>query len=328
MMDLLALFKICRIMLEEHGYHRSGKKCREKFENLYKYYKKTKEGKAGRQDGKNYRFFRQLEAIYGGSNNQVREHKLCESISFSISNSSHEFETSSSENNEEYDLTGMASAMGDHSVDLEKKKLQQHIDVDNGHGSKRSRRIGWREKVKAFIDSEMRRLMERQEAWMDSMLKTIERREQERTWREMEWRRQETARFDREHQQWAKERAWIEARDAALMEALKKSSGGNEQLINVSLSLSKAQLLPERGNNIQAGCNTDESETWSLIHLRTSLESSFQECGYLSDGLWEAIASKMTCLGYNLNGAECKEKWENIRASFSKIADDGNRKVD
>jgi len=55
-------------MSEEHGYQRSGKKCREKFENLYKYYKKTKEGKAGRQDGKHYRFFRQLEALYGDAN--------------------------------------------------------------------------------------------------------------------------------------------------------------------------------------------------------------------------------------------------------------------
>lgn len=40
-------------MAEEHGYHRSDKKCSEKFENLYKCYKKKKEGKAGRQDGKN-----------------------------------------------------------------------------------------------------------------------------------------------------------------------------------------------------------------------------------------------------------------------------------
>ncbi|XP_043693169.1 trihelix transcription factor PTL-like [Telopea speciosissima] len=57
--------EVSRIMAEEHGYQRSGKKCREKFENLYKYYKKTKESKAGRQDGKHYRFFRQLEALYG-----------------------------------------------------------------------------------------------------------------------------------------------------------------------------------------------------------------------------------------------------------------------
>ncbi|XP_042468200.1 uncharacterized protein LOC122051251 isoform X2 [Zingiber officinale] len=56
--------EVSRIMAEEHGYQRSGRKCREKLENLYKYYKKTKEGKAGRQDGKHYRFFRQLEALY------------------------------------------------------------------------------------------------------------------------------------------------------------------------------------------------------------------------------------------------------------------------
>ena len=56
-------------MSEEHGYQRSGKKCREKFENLYKYYKKTKVGKAGRQDGKHYRFFCQLEALYGETSN-------------------------------------------------------------------------------------------------------------------------------------------------------------------------------------------------------------------------------------------------------------------
>lgn len=327
-------------MSEEHGYHRSGKKCREKFENLYKYYKKTKEGKAGRQDGKNYRFFRQLEAIYGesasSSNNQVREaknynlhdqDKLCnKSISFSISNSSHDqLETSSSENNEEYDLSAMAFAMS-HSMDrLEKdKKKIQRFD-DDCQAAERSRRLGWREKLKAFVDLQMRKLVEGQEAWMGNILKTVEQREQERAWREIEWRKQEAARLDREHELWARERAWMEARDAALMEALKKSSLGYEQLINVNLSLSKTQLLSERGHN-RVEDNTSESETWNLIQLRTSLDSSFQECGYSNDELWEVIAAKMTCLGHNLSGVECKERWENIRASLSKVAD-VNRKV-
>lgn len=48
------------------GYQRNAKKCKEKFENVHKYYKKTKDGRAGRQDGKSYRFFSQLEALYGG----------------------------------------------------------------------------------------------------------------------------------------------------------------------------------------------------------------------------------------------------------------------
>ncbi|KAI8002216.1 Trihelix transcription factor PTL [Camellia lanceoleosa] len=54
---------VSRIMWEEHGYQRSERKCRDKFENLYKYYKKTKECKAGRHDSKHYRFFRQLQAL-------------------------------------------------------------------------------------------------------------------------------------------------------------------------------------------------------------------------------------------------------------------------
>ncbi|PON76219.1 GAMYB transcription factor [Parasponia andersonii] len=45
------------------GYKRSAKKCKEKFENVYKYHKRTKEGRAGKTDGKTYRFFDQLAAF-------------------------------------------------------------------------------------------------------------------------------------------------------------------------------------------------------------------------------------------------------------------------
>ncbi|XP_039056684.1 trihelix transcription factor GTL1-like isoform X2 [Hibiscus syriacus] len=55
--------------LAELGYKRSAKKCREKFENVHKYYKRTKEARAGRQDGKSYKFFSQLEALHTTSAN-------------------------------------------------------------------------------------------------------------------------------------------------------------------------------------------------------------------------------------------------------------------
>ncbi|KAM3359371.1 trihelix transcription factor DF1 [Capsicum galapagoense] len=45
------------------GYHRSAKKCKEKFENVYKYHRRTKEGRASKADGKTYRFFDQLQAL-------------------------------------------------------------------------------------------------------------------------------------------------------------------------------------------------------------------------------------------------------------------------
>ncbi|GFS37526.1 hypothetical protein Acr_00g0052450 [Actinidia rufa] len=49
--------------LSELGYHRSAKKCKEKFENVYKYHRRTKEGRISKPDGKTYRFFDQLEAL-------------------------------------------------------------------------------------------------------------------------------------------------------------------------------------------------------------------------------------------------------------------------
>ncbi|XP_030552318.2 trihelix transcription factor GTL1 isoform X2 [Rhodamnia argentea] len=53
--------------LGELGYRRSAKKCKEKFENVHKYYKRTKEGRAGRQDGKTYKFFSELEALHSAA---------------------------------------------------------------------------------------------------------------------------------------------------------------------------------------------------------------------------------------------------------------------
>ncbi|CAJ1953112.1 unnamed protein product [Sphenostylis stenocarpa] len=49
--------------LAELGYHRNAKKCKEKFENVYKYHKRTKEGRSGKSEGKTYRFFDQLQAL-------------------------------------------------------------------------------------------------------------------------------------------------------------------------------------------------------------------------------------------------------------------------
>jgi hypothetical protein len=60
------IFFPCR-KLAGLGYHRSAKKCKEKFENVHKYYKRTKDAHAGRQDGKSYRFFSQLEALHAAA---------------------------------------------------------------------------------------------------------------------------------------------------------------------------------------------------------------------------------------------------------------------
>jgi len=60
--------------LADLGYKRSAKKCKEKFENVHKYYKRTKEGRAGRQDGKSYRFFEELEALHAAAPQPPPQH--------------------------------------------------------------------------------------------------------------------------------------------------------------------------------------------------------------------------------------------------------------
>ncbi|KAL8516859.1 hypothetical protein ACS0TY_015207 [Phlomoides rotata] len=192
--------EVSRIMSEEHGYQRSGKKCREKFENLYKYYKKTKEGKAGRQDGKHYRFFRQLEALCGENNTNNNN------------NPQPENNTSFYPNFKGQDTSLSLSNYSD-------------ADTTSSENCDSNRKTEWKLKIRDFIDMQMKKLMDKQEAWMEKMMRTIEQKERDRMSREEEWRKQEAARVDREHKFWADERAWIEARDAALMEALNKLTG-------------------------------------------------------------------------------------------------------
>nr|GMC86272.1 trihelix transcription factor PTL-like [Ipomoea batatas] len=300
--------EVSRIMGEEHGYQRSGKKCREKFENLYKYYKKTKEGKAGRQDGKHYRFFRQLEALYGetsnNNNHQQPGNTFYSNNNVVLGNHGHlggnklSDSLSLSENSSDFEST----SSGDSELNGGEK------------GKKRKGRRSWKCKIKDFIDQKMRKLMEKQEAWLEKMMNTIEQKEKERMVREEEWRKQEIGRMEKEQKFWANERAWIEARDAALMEALHKITG---------------KEIP-KDNKIEDQ-NWPEGETMKLIQLRTNMDSRFQQhIGCSDDVLWEEIASKMSCLGYNgnnnINAAMCRDKWISINSYLIKCNNNKRRK--
>ncbi|XP_020547013.1 trihelix transcription factor PTL-like [Sesamum indicum] len=276
--------EVSRIMSEEHGYQRSGKKCREKFENLYKYYKKTKEGKAGRQDGKHYRFFRQLEALYAHNQEPYPGLKLSDT---SLSNSSDAYATNSSD---------------DSDLNVEKKRR-----------GKRS----LKGKIRGFIDAQMSKLMEKQEAWMEKMMSIIEHKEQERMLREEEWRKQDSARIEREQKLWASERAWIEARDAALMEAFHRLSGKEIRVVSENQNVCGNKAMNQ---NYLRGDIWPESEIARLIQLRTAMEVKFQERGVSEEMLWEEIANKMACLGHERSGFMCKEKWDSVSSYLLKCS--------
>lgn len=352
--------EISRIMAEEFGYQRSGKKCKEKFENLYKYYKKTKEGKASRQDGKHYRFFRQLEAICGESNtthhhastsdnttlhhaanaavdshqtpsfttNQenvinIGDHqnlnnnfKYSESLT-SFSNSS-EFEiTSSCENNDDEDLSAVAHMM--------KQPKEKGLVEDQRQSDDKRVRKSWRVKVEEIVDYHMRNIIETQDTWMEKMLSVVEQREQEMALKEEERKRKESMRCDKEiHELWAKEKAWVEARDAALLEVVRKHIGIENKEALVS-NKNKSQV-----NDTKYGYpfeNVDqrwtEMEISSLIQLRTSFEQRVRENGDLDEGVWNEIGEKMVYMGFDRNGIECKKIWHEISMSLRRTVDCG-----
>lgn len=310
-----------RIMAEEHGYQRSGKKCREKFENLYKYYKKTKEGKAGRQDGKHYRFFRQLEALYGANNSYTSNStSSAPEANYSSIHQFHHHNMPSQTNQEVLVFNnnkGCESPSLTNSTELETSSSDDN-DMASGSTEKgRKKRSGrWKAKIKEFMDSQMRKLIEKQEAWLERLVRTLEQKEKERLLREEEWRRQEGERLEREHKFWAKERAWIEARDAALMDALHK----------LAPNIKQHHLQPQPSHNfspdqdddaaiIMGNHHHESSDSWAkceitrLIELRGEVE---EESYNTEEVMWEEVATKMACFGYQRTASMCKHKWETI----------------
>lgn len=308
-------------MAEEYGYQRSGKKCREKFENLYKYYKKTKEGKAGRQDGKHYRFFRQLDALYGENTNPTS----AQETNFGSNTGLHHFHTPSQTNQDTIFINRHSDSVSLTNNSTDELNTSSSDENDDSMEKRRKRGGGnWKVKVKELIDAEMKKVMEKQEAWLEKLMRTLEEKEKERSLREEEWSRQEAARIEKEHKFWAKERAWIEARDAALMETLQKitgreiiiKSGDHPTSANVQNNYSENQN--EDGSEIlhstdRVGESWTESEITNMVQVRAEVESRFEKSGCPEEVLWEEVANKMACIGYHKAASVCKDKWESIR---------------
>ncbi|XP_073277568.1 trihelix transcription factor PTL-like [Primulina huaijiensis] len=327
--------EVSRIMSEEHAYQRSSKKCREKFENLYKYYKKTKEGKAGRQDGKHYRFFRQLEALYGETNNSAAVSET-HFNSGGFNPNALKISTSSDNNQESYPCfkSSDTSLSLSNSCDFDPTSSDDSendpgTDDDNQNMRKRRGKRGWKVKIKDFIDTQMKKLMDKQEAWMEKMMKTIEDREKETIQRQEEWRKQDAERMERERNLWASERAWIEARDVSLMDTLHKMArkepraSPQEEMMLMDIRSLNENYHNDNGsetitNSLKCNVFWPECEISRLIQLRNGMESKFQQSGISEEVLWDEITTKMAFSGYDKSGLCCREKWESINNNVLK----------
>ncbi|PSS31715.1 Trihelix transcription factor GT-2 like [Actinidia chinensis var. chinensis] len=239
--------------LAELGFHRSAKKCKEKFENVYKYHKRTKEGRSTKSDGKTYRFFDQLQALENQPNSlqflppvprsqpqtmtieganpppppqvlpplpppivsQVSIPPIPNPINPLLSNPPPPPPNPTLS-------TGIASSyhfkMPENSTSISTSSSSTSSEEDPERRRKRKR------KWEAFFQRLMMEVIQKQEEMQKKFLETLERREHDRLAREEAWRAQEMARMNREHDLLAHERSITAAKDAAVIAFLQKVS--------------------------------------------------------------------------------------------------------
>ncbi|CAH8371004.1 unnamed protein product [Eruca vesicaria subsp. sativa] len=218
----------------ELGYIRSAKKCKEKFENVYKYHKRTKEGRSGKSEGKTYRFFDQLEALE--THHQQQQHQPPQPQPpqtqppplrpHNNNNNSSMFTTPPPTNITA--LPPFPNISGDFLSDNSTSSSSSYStssDVEiSGGGDGRKKKKRKRRKCKEFFERLMRQVVDKQEELQRQFLEAVEKREQERIVREESWRAQEIARINRERDILAQERSMSAAKDAAVMAFLQKFS--------------------------------------------------------------------------------------------------------
>ncbi|XP_048130727.1 trihelix transcription factor DF1-like isoform X2 [Rhodamnia argentea] len=218
--------------LSELGYHRSAKKCKEKFENVYKYHKRTKDGRTGKHEGKTYRFFDQLEAF--------ENHTLLQSpqppkppapaaaqppamqavvrpqIIPNVPTAAVPSSTTHTDNNHSNNIG--AGLHGEPASNSTSSSTFSDEGLPRGGGGPNKRKRRWRE----FFERVTKDVLDKQEELHRNFLETMEKRERERAARDEAWWMHEKARITREHEILAQERLATEAKDAAVMSFLQK----------------------------------------------------------------------------------------------------------
>ena len=69
-----------------------------------------------------------------------------------------------------------------------------------------------------------------------------------------------------------------------------------------------------------------ESEIARLQQLRAEMETRYMQSGFSEEVMWEEIATKMACFGYERSALVFKEKWESISSNYARSAKDGSKK--
>ncbi|KAF8084984.1 hypothetical protein N665_0688s0005 [Sinapis alba] len=336
----------------ELGYIRNAKKCKEKFENVYKYHKRTKEGRTGKSEGKTYRFFDQLEALETHStSSSLHPHQQTQSqpqplqphnnISFMFSTPPVTTVTPPTTNITPVNISG--EFLSDNSTS---SSYSTSSDVEVGGTKTTTRKKKRKRKWKEFFEGLMKQVVDKQEELQRKFLEAVEKREHERIVREESWKMQEISRINREHEILAQERSMTAAKDAAVMAFLQKfSEKPNPQ--GQSIAIPQPQPQPQQSqmqvnNNNQQATPRQTPQTPppqpSQAVIPTLTDNGDQTpvsttaAGALSSSRWpkveiEALIKLRTNLDtkYQENGPK-GPLWEEISAGMRRLGFNRNSK--
>lgn len=219
--------------MAELGFHRSAKKCKEKFENVFKYHKRTKDGRQSKPDAKSYRFFEQLEALENTPPPPLLPPTTTMAAAPQPSHSTvpstpstptplrvvtpnNPMNTSSFQPTLYMPPPPSMNASNPPPVmsNSTSSSTSSDEDIHRRHGKKRK----WKDYFQRLLND----VVHKQEEMQRKFLETLEKRERERMAREEAWRVQEMARMNREHELLVQERSVAAAKDAAVIQFLQK----------------------------------------------------------------------------------------------------------
>ncbi|KAK9072175.1 hypothetical protein SSX86_008607 [Deinandra increscens subsp. villosa] len=243
------------------GFHRSAKKCKEKFENVYKYHKRIKEGRTSKSDGKTYKFFDQLEALEASPAAGNHHHQpplslppppplvlkppqvspmtntpvpaIPPGVITPVNMTAVSVSVSHQNNVDPISVAAPAVAMPpavnvNHVARFPFSQLNMSGSTNSSDSSTSSedeppeKRRSRKRKWEEFFGRLMKEVIDKQEELQSKFLDSLERRERDRAAREEAWRMQEMAKMKREHDLLVQERSMVAAKDAAVITFLQK----------------------------------------------------------------------------------------------------------
>ncbi|CAB4313439.1 unnamed protein product [Prunus armeniaca] len=194
----------------ELGHNRTAKKCKEKFENIYKYHRRTKE--SGRPNGKAYRFFEQLEAL-DHHDFELPPPPASEKVQTSVA------EIATNPTNVVYNAIPCSSIQHPDSSFVENSSSTTSSSSKESEGTHKKKR-----RLTEFFERMMNEVIDKQENLQKKFVEVLEKHEQDRIAREEAWKMQELARIKREREILVQERSVAAAKDAAVLAFLQKFS--------------------------------------------------------------------------------------------------------